>query len=256
MTGHSVEMLIPERRRSTFSATRRRLRIPGEHHVELDRDRAAARGASGGSGYYRTQTHGGPSANAGARGQSSDQECIERRPGHGKSDKANSFEEFRTQFRKPIQGLSASQDLLVKSAWKNVPLTELVRSQFTAGNAGTRSKLRRAFAKRGSIDPTDVSASFSIWSKSAIAWSSYQPIGDVTPGILRFAGAMSGERPTMVLNVVSLRCRTLDPALTVRGLRKQQHAPHRLAGFEVGLGTGSLGKWVGLADHRQQAVRH
>ena len=44
--------------------------------------------------------------------------------------KANSYEEFRTQFRKRIQGLSASQDLLVKNAWKNVPLTELVRSQF------------------------------------------------------------------------------------------------------------------------------
>jgi two-component sensor histidine kinase len=43
--------------------------------------------------------------------------------------KANSYDEFIAQFTERIQGLSASHDLLVKGAWKNIPLAELVRSQ-------------------------------------------------------------------------------------------------------------------------------
>jgi PAS domain S-box-containing protein len=43
--------------------------------------------------------------------------------------KANSYDEFISLFGERIQGLSASHNLLVRSAWKNVPLAELVRSQ-------------------------------------------------------------------------------------------------------------------------------
>jgi PAS domain S-box-containing protein len=157
MTGHSVEMLIPERLRDRHSTLRadymqhhklcpklrpmgidtplvgRRgdgSRIPRGHHVELNRDRAAARGASGGSGYYRTQTHRGPSAMLTREANHRTKNVLSIVLATVNRTKANSYEEFRTQFRKRIQGLSASQDLLVKNAWKNVPLTELVRSQF------------------------------------------------------------------------------------------------------------------------------
>jgi two-component sensor histidine kinase len=43
--------------------------------------------------------------------------------------KANSYEEFISLFSERIQGLSASHNLLVRSAWTNVRLVELVRSQ-------------------------------------------------------------------------------------------------------------------------------
>jgi PAS domain S-box-containing protein len=42
---------------------------------------------------------------------------------------ASSLEEFVSRFSERIQSLSVSHNLLVRSAWKNVPLTELVRSQ-------------------------------------------------------------------------------------------------------------------------------
>jgi PAS domain S-box-containing protein len=43
--------------------------------------------------------------------------------------KASSYEEFVSKFGERIQALSASHNLLVRSAWKNIPLAELVRSQ-------------------------------------------------------------------------------------------------------------------------------
>jgi PAS domain S-box-containing protein len=42
---------------------------------------------------------------------------------------ASSLDEFIARFSERIQSLSASHSLLVRSAWKNVPLTELVRLQ-------------------------------------------------------------------------------------------------------------------------------
>jgi two-component sensor histidine kinase len=42
---------------------------------------------------------------------------------------ASSLEEFISRFSERIQSLSASHSLLMRSAWKNVPLDELVRSQ-------------------------------------------------------------------------------------------------------------------------------
>jgi PAS domain S-box-containing protein len=42
---------------------------------------------------------------------------------------ASSFEEFISRFAERVQSLSASHNLLVRSAWKNVPLAELVHSQ-------------------------------------------------------------------------------------------------------------------------------
>jgi HWE histidine kinase len=69
-------------------------------------------------GYYGTQMHRGPPEDADARGQSSDQERLGRRSRDGTSDESK----FTTQFGKRIQALSTGHDLLVKSAWKNVPL--------------------------------------------------------------------------------------------------------------------------------------
>ncbi len=42
---------------------------------------------------------------------------------------ASSSQEFISRFSERIQGLSASNDLLVRNQWQNVPLAELVRSQ-------------------------------------------------------------------------------------------------------------------------------
>jgi two-component sensor histidine kinase len=41
----------------------------------------------------------------------------------------NSLEEFVSRFGERIQSLNASHDLLVRNAWKAIPLAELVRSQ-------------------------------------------------------------------------------------------------------------------------------
>lgn len=42
---------------------------------------------------------------------------------------SNSPADFQQRFGERLQGLAASQDLLVKSLWRNVPLDELVRSR-------------------------------------------------------------------------------------------------------------------------------
>jgi PAS domain S-box-containing protein len=58
--------------------------------------------------------------------------------------KANSYEEFLSKFSERIQSLSASHGLLVRGAWKDVQLADLVRSQL--GHFGDLIERRRIAA--------------------------------------------------------------------------------------------------------------
>jgi PAS domain S-box-containing protein len=70
--------------------------------------------------------------------------------------KANSYEEFLSKFSERIQSLSASHSLLVRGAWKDVQLADLVRPQL--GHFGDLVERRRIAASGPNLRITAAAA--------------------------------------------------------------------------------------------------